>query len=554
MTSFTTQPTVEKNPNEKAPLVALVRFRTDAPVAVTLEINDGRKKRRVTYGPDVDPAQGLPIIGMRADTDHKITVTAGDAGPVELAYRTPPLPASDLEMPSFNCVTSRPEDMAGGFTIVSVRRGAPTRAIWMTPGQFAFMRDWSMLLALDEEGEVVWYYKASSRVAGVHQLANGNLFYHHVDFRSVEIDMCGNTIRTFFADKRPFGPVDEPDAIGIDAQSLHHQPHEMPNGNYLALTANAREIENYYTSETDPDAPRKTQQVVGDKIVEFTPEGEIVWDWNTFDHLDIWRYGYLLLEVYWHTRGFPGHLDWTHGNGVSYDPYDDSVLISLRHQDAIVKIDRRTKEIRWILGDHRGWEGDLKKKLLTRTGDFRWHYHGHNPRVTGENRFVMYDNGVIRNMPPDPIAPPHECFARAVEYEVDPSNMKVKELWSSSDDDDPERVISFAMGDAHRLPNDNMMVIDSVCLPLHEQLNRRVTAEDLTWNQKRRDEWHPADFPLWGRIREMKHDASRDVVFEVHVIHPHELITWECFGGTRAASLYPAGVADSSAAQLVGAG
>ena len=58
----------------------------------------------------------------------------------------------------------------------------------------------------------------------------------------------------------------------------------------------------------DPDAPRANQKVVGDKIVEFTPEGEIVWDWNTFDHLDIWRFGYLLTEVYWHTPGLPRSL------------------------------------------------------------------------------------------------------------------------------------------------------------------------------------------------------------------------------------------------------
>ena len=544
MTAYLSSPTIEPNPNPQAPLVALVRFKTDAAVSTTLEIDDGRRTRRVSYGPEEDPEQGLAIIGMRADTEHRITVTAGDAGPVELAYRTPPLPADDTDMPTITTVTSQPKEMADGFTILSIRRGAPTRAIWMTPGQFAFMRDWSMLVALDDEGEVVWYYKADSRIAGVHRLANGNLFYHHVDFRSVEIDMCGNVVRTFFADKRPFGPVEEPGAIGIDAQSLHHQPHEMPNGNYLALTANAKEIENYYTSETDPDAPRSAQKVVGDKIVEFTPEGEIVWDWNTFDHLDIWRYGYLLMEVYWHTRGFPGHYDWTHGNGVSYDPYDDSVLISLRHQDAVVKIDKKTKEIKYILGDHQGWEGDFKEKLLTRTSDFRWHYHGHNPRVTGENTFVMYDNGVIRAMPPDPIKPPHECFARAVEYEVNLETMEVSELWTSSDDEDSDRVVSFAMGDAHRLENGNMMVIDSVCLPEHEQLNRRVAAEDLTWQQKRRDVWHPADFPLWGRVREMKHDASREVLLEVHVRHPRELITWECFGGTRAESLYPAGVTE----------
>ena len=178
------------------------------------------------------------------------------------------------------------------------------------------LRDCIIGAATDHLSEII-LERAISRIAGVHRLTSGNLFYHHVDFRSVEIDMCGKTIRTFYADKRPFGPVDEPDAIGIDAQSLHHQPHQMPNGNYLALTATAREIENYYTSETDPDAPRKTQSVVGDKIVECTPEGEIIWEWNTFDHLDIWRYGYLLMEVYWHTRGFPEHLDWTHGNGVS---------------------------------------------------------------------------------------------------------------------------------------------------------------------------------------------------------------------------------------------
>ena len=538
-------PRIEKNPNERAPLVAIIRFETDEPVAATIQIDDGTKIRRVTYGLEHAPQKGLPLIGLRANTEHRIAVTAGDVVSDELSYHTPPLPADSVEMPSFTCVTSQPEEMSEGYTVLSIRRGPTTRAVWMPPGQFEFMRNWSMLVALDEEGEVVWYYKADSRIAGVHRLANGNLFYHHVDFRSVEIDMCGNTIRTFYADKRPFGPVDEPDAIGIDAQSLHHQPHQMPNGNFLALSANAREIENYYTSETDPDAPRQTQTVVGDKIVEFTPKGDIVWDWNTFDHLDIWRYGYLLLEVYWHTRGFPNSLDWSHGNGVSYDPHDNSVLISLRHQDAVIKVDRATKEIKWILGDHKGWGGKFRQKLLTPTHDIRWHYHGHNPRVTGENRFVMYDNGIVRAMPPDPISAPDQCFARAVEYEVDPDTMEVTELWTSSDDDDPERVISFAMGDAHRLENGNMLVIDSVCLPMREQLNRRVTVSDLTWNQKQRAEWHPADFADWSRIREMKHDGTREVVFEVHVKHPHELILWESYGGTRVASLYPEGVTES---------
>ena len=300
----------------------------------------------------------------------------------------------------------------------------------------------------------------------------------------------------------------------------------MPNGNFLAMTANARMIENYVTSETDPDAPRATQPVVGDRFVEFTPDGEIVWSWDTFDHLDVNRWSYHLLEVYWHNRGFPHHLDWTHGNGITYDPNDDSVIVSLRHQDAIVKIDKASGEIRWILGDHGNWKSPQKEKLLEPAHDLRWHYHGHNPRVTVDGTIVMYDNGLCRAEPYDPQAAPHECFARAIEYEVDEAARTVREVWTSADDDDPERVISWAMGDAHRLANDNMLIVDSTCLPMREQLTRDCHVRDLTWNEWKREEWHPNDMPYWTRIREMKRDASREAVFELRLDDPNELVSY----------------------------
>ena len=36
--------------------------------------------------------------------------------------------------------------------------------------------------------------------------------------------------------------------------------------------------------------------------------------------------------------------------------------------------------------------------------------------------------------------------------------------------------------------------------------------------------------------------GGRDVVFEVHLDDPHDLVGWQVFGGTRVAGLYPAGV------------
>ena len=55
MTLFTAPPLIEKNPNENVPLVALVKFSTTDPVTTKLTIEDGRKIRTVTYGPDYDP-------------------------------------------------------------------------------------------------------------------------------------------------------------------------------------------------------------------------------------------------------------------------------------------------------------------------------------------------------------------------------------------------------------------------------------------------------------------------------------------------------------------
>ncbi|MDG2034475.1 MAG: aryl-sulfate sulfotransferase N-terminal domain-containing protein, partial [Rhodospirillales bacterium] len=129
MAAFTIQPTVEQNPNPRAPLVALVRFGMDEPVSTILEIDDGRKTRCVTFGLDHPPEEGLPVIGLRADTAHRITLTAGTVDPVELIYHTPALPADDVEMPTFTTITSQPVNMADGYTILSIRRGAPTRAI-----------------------------------------------------------------------------------------------------------------------------------------------------------------------------------------------------------------------------------------------------------------------------------------------------------------------------------------------------------------------------------------------------------------------------------------
>ncbi len=121
MPHFTEQPRVERNPNERASLVALVKFETGRPVITEIEIDDGRKRRKVVYDASHDPRQGLPVVGMRADTDHSVRVTVRNAageslGPVALCYRTPPLPGDSLVMPRLRVPVAKKLTRSGKIT------------------------------------------------------------------------------------------------------------------------------------------------------------------------------------------------------------------------------------------------------------------------------------------------------------------------------------------------------------------------------------------------------------------------------------------------------
>ena len=385
--SFVDQPKLVENPSGRVPLAAVITFSTKNPVTSKLRISDGENVNQATFEAEPSGQYSIPVLGMRPDREHQIELTvtdeSGDTVSRSFVHTTPGVPDNQLKFPSYDISIQDTERMEPGVLFLSVRRRALGRSHWLSEKQYAWSTQWGMLLALDNKGEVLWWYESPSRTAGVARLANGNILMHRADFSTTEIDMLGNVVRQYYAEDRPLPPPDNPDAIPIkNQQTLHHQPHQMPNGDYLAFSANAYLIEDYYTSDVDPDAPRKDAMVMADTVVQFNEAGEQVWSWNTMDYLDPFRIGYDTFWSYWWVRGFDQHVDWTHANGLSYDASDDSILVSLRHQSAILKIDRKTKAIKWILGNHKRWPEHLQDKLLTPVGDLLWPGYQHNPRMT----------------------------------------------------------------------------------------------------------------------------------------------------------------------------
>jgi arylsulfate sulfotransferase len=506
---------LDSRPSETVPLAARVTFQTDRPTSVALEISDGQRTRQVDPRMPVGTDHDVPILGLRPDTAQTVTVIVTDedgatARSDALPITTDPLPE---DFPTLDVRLSTPERMEPGFLLLE------PSFMPQTPG----LEGDSWLIVLDATGEVVWFYRASHGVADVKRISNGNLLYGSGNSGLYEIDMLGN-VASHWTSELVADDGGEAGGIELAIDTLHHESLETPWGNLMALTTELRTIDDYPTSETDPAAPRAPGNVVGDKIVEFTREGEIVREIRLLDLFDPHRIGYgSVTGGYWrplYGRQVSEPRDWSHSNGISLDSTGRYLLLSMRYQ-GVAKIDLETNELVWILADHAGWGADWRPLLLEPRGELLWPADQHAPMYTPQGTVLMFDNGSNRARPFDPPMPVAESFSRAAEYRIDEDNMEVEEVWSYGGPGD-EQYYGWRVGDADWMPNTGNVLITYGGL-----------SKDAAGNISDR----PTDHH-WVRIVEVTHETPAQKVFELFV-DDERPTGWLSFQAEHLQSLYP---------------
>lgn len=130
------------------------------------------------------------------------------------------------------------------------------------------------------------------------------------------------------------------------------------------------------------------------------------------------------------------YVDYMHPNAISFD-YDGNLILSNRNQDQVLKIDYITNEVIWQLG---GIGGDFI--FINEPKPFSTQHDARRALDTGN--LIIFDNGGF-NHP----------YARAVEYEIDETNMKATKVWEF---DHNREVTSWSRGNASRLPNGNTLI------------------------------------------------------------------------------------------------
>ena len=94
--------------------------------------------------------------------------------------------------------------------------------------------------------------------------------------------------------------------------------------------------------------------------------------------------------------------DWTHTNAVLYSADDGNLIVSIRHQNWIVKLDYANGSGAGDIIWHLGYQGDFA--LVGGTDPTDWFYAQHGPsfttkNTTGQFGLAVFDNGDDRVFP-----------------------------------------------------------------------------------------------------------------------------------------------------------
>ena len=423
---------------------------------------------------------GVPVFGLYADYQNQVEVTAKKrfkgqvetvkfiytiyAGPITGIPSGAPHEKSLMFKANVKKVSKKFADRLYFVNNLGTPNAQTMRTIWNNPMGGAMT--WQFppkTVIIDTKGEIRWFldYRdlwkpedpySNGVMMGFHQNPDGCLTFGFGQ-RYAKYDLMG---RKIWNRRLPNAYAD-----------FSHALDPAQNGHYF-LRVSSADLRR---------ADEKRVHTVRDVIIEVDQNGTVVDEWRLFDILDPYRsdvikaldQGAVCLNIdpsksghtlsaeelakqeaegeFGDIAGVGPGRNWAHVNSVDYDPIDDSIIISSRHQSALIKIGR-DKKVKWIVGSHEGWKKEFQDKLLTPIdkngkplkcegskceGGFDWTWTQHtawkiDELSKGDIVYVsVFDNGDGRAFvqPEDQ----NEKYSRAVVYKIDQKAMTVEQVW-----------------------------------------------------------------------------------------------------------------------------
>lgn len=244
-------------------------------------------------------------------------------------------------------------------------------------------------------GDVIWYYSGIALLA--RPVVGGTILVTTGGSPSTgrvlrEIDLAGNTLHETTSARL----AEQLKGVAGNITLNEHEALRLPNGDTAVLAT----VERMFPAGTQGSSG--PVDILGNMVVVLDQNWQVTWYWNAFDHLDVSRAA-ILGEVCGQQQiGCPPLVlasqanDWLHSNSIYYNPSDGNLLVSVRHQDWVIKIDYQNGSgagnVLWRLG----LGGDF---TITSSDPYPWFSHQHDVgyELNGTTVLSLYDNGNTRH-------------------------------------------------------------------------------------------------------------------------------------------------------------
>ncbi len=482
------------NPYGIAPLTAVIK--NGGYVLQNAKVSVAGKSGGITISYKVSNEQlkthgGIPVFGLYANYKNQVSVEydrifGGKVEKIKEKYtiNTAPIYGDVTGLQEggvfFSKIDAKKVDSAFKNRLYFINHLAQnplsSQAVWNNPSGGAL--EWNFVphnFIIDTKGEVRWYmlpdkiydresiYQAGPMM-GFRQNTDGALSWGFGQ-RYVKYDIMG---REIFNRRLPVGYNDF-------SHFMYPATAGKARGHFFLRVASS----NYKR----PDG--KNVRTVRDVILEVDENGKVIDEWRLFEILDPYRdtnvkvldQGAVCLNIdasqaghtlsdeelakldesdkFGDIAGTGAGRNWAHVNSAFYDPEDDSIIISSRHQSAMIKIGR-DKKVKWIVGAHKGWKDKFKGALLqpvdskgnkivcddeyskcpgytNKNGGFDWTWTQHtafkiDSKSKGDILYLSaFDNGDTRGMEQPTF--PTDKYSRAVIYKIDQKKMTIEQIW-----------------------------------------------------------------------------------------------------------------------------
>jgi len=184
--------------------------------------------------------------------------------------------------------------------------------------------------------------------------------------------------------------------------ATQHDFQMLPNGHRVMLGAEDVTVD---MSVVVPGG-HPAANVVGAIVQEIDGDGNVVAQWRSLDHLPI-------TDSYENIQA--AAIRYAHNNSLWIDD-DGNWLISMRHMSQVIKVNRSTGDVMWILGGKSNqfvFGGDREENAPT------FFSYQHDARRLPNGHISLFDNGTQHT----------PKVSRGVEYEIDEANKTCRMVW-----------------------------------------------------------------------------------------------------------------------------